>query len=81
MPEVFDLGRVAGPQGPPGPTGETGPEGAPGPQGDLGEQGAAGLSAYETAVQEGFTGTEAEYRELLANVGNIPVALAMILGE
>jgi hypothetical protein len=46
-----------------------------------GRDGIDGKSAYQVAVEGGFTGTEAEYNELLANVGNIQVALAGILGE
>lgn len=66
-----------GGQGPQGIQGETGPAGAdstvPGPKGDTGDQGpqgvpgidgtdgAAGESAYQVAVDEGFSGTEAEW--------------------
>jgi hypothetical protein len=57
----------AGPAGPAGPTGPAGPQGGPGPQGPKGDQGtpgaagADGKSAYEIAVQDGFTGTETEW--------------------
>lgn len=59
--------------GPPGPQGEPGQEGPPGPAGDAGEKGekgnpgergpagADGKSAYQLAVDNGFTGTEAEW--------------------
>lgn len=52
-----------GPQGPKGDTGEAGPQGIQGPQGVQGIQGAKGdtgnpgKSAYEFAVDGGFTGT------------------------
>lgn len=47
-----------GPPGPPGPQGEPGP---PGKDGAPGEAGADGKSAYEIAVENGFTGTEQEW--------------------
>lgn len=56
-----------GEQGPKGDTGETGPKGdtgEQGPKGDTGETGATGAngkSAYEVAVDEGYTGTESEW--------------------
>ena len=53
-----------GEQGIQGETGATGATGATGPQGPQGVQGAAGYSAYEIAVQHGYTGTEAEYNQL-----------------
>lgn len=43
---------IPGPEGPPGPKGDTGPVGSRGP---------AGLSAYELAVADGFTGTFDEW--------------------
>jgi hypothetical protein len=45
-------------------TGTVGPKGDPGirgPQGDPGPSGIDGESAYETAVNNGYTGTEAEW--------------------
>ncbi len=65
-----------GTTGPQGPTGETGPTGPTGPQGSQGEVGPMGpqgttgndgLSAYEVAVKDGFTGTENEW--LISLVG------------
>ena len=67
-----------GPQGPKGDTGPTGPKGdagatgAQGPQGpagatgDTGSKGADGKSAYQYAVEGGYTGTETEFSEKLA---------------
>ena len=43
--------------GPPGKRGDPGKVGPRGPQGDDGEDGDDGLSAYELAVQEGFSGS------------------------
>ncbi len=72
-----------GPQGEPGPKGETGPQGpqgiqgvqgeqgATGPQGPEGAQGPAGLagkSAYQAAVESGYSGTETAFNGALAGV-------------
>ncbi len=56
-----------GPQGPPGPkgdkgdTGDTGAIGPQGPAGADGQDGAPGDSAYEIAVANGYSGTEAQW--------------------
>lgn len=52
---------ATGAQGPAGDTGPQGPAGAQGPQGSPGANGADGASAYEVAVADGFSGTEAEW--------------------
>lgn len=67
-----------GPEGPQGPAGATGPRGATGPQGVAGPRGATGAqgatgpagpagpvgkSAYQSAVDNGFQGTEQEWVE------------------
>ena len=60
----------AGPQGEPGVPGEAGPQGPAGAVGQPGKDGANGTngkSAFEYAQDGGFTGTEAEFIELLAN--------------
>lgn len=49
-----------------GPQGETGPQGIQGPQGDTGKDGVDGKSAYQYAVDGGYTGTEAEFAAKLA---------------
>ncbi len=54
-----------GPAGPTGATGPTGPTGATGATGPAGADGADGASAYEVAVANGFTGTEAEWLDSL----------------
>lgn len=59
-----------GPQGVQGPQGEQGAEGPQGIQGLQGPQGVEGKSAYSSAVTAGFTGTEAEFNEMLAGIGN-----------
>lgn len=57
----------AGPAGPQGPAGDAGAAGSVGPQGPAGPAGAAGdpgadgQSAYNAAVANGFSGTEAEW--------------------
>ena len=70
-----------GPQGPKGdtgdtgaqgPKGDTGAQGDPGPQGPKGDTGAAGAegkSAYASAQDGGYTGTEAQFNTDLAAVG------------
>ena len=59
---------IPGEQGPQGPQGETGPQGPEGPAGQDGTDGvdgAPGKSAYEIAVEDGYTGTSAEWLESL----------------
>lgn len=59
-----------GPQGPKGDTGPQGPQGETGPQGPngaTGKKGADGKSAYQYAVEGGYTGTETEFAEKLAS--------------
>lgn len=62
---------IQGEQGPKGDTGATGPEGPQGPQGEkgaAGDPGTPGKSAYEYAQDGGYTGTEEEFAEKLAEV-------------
>ena len=78
MPEI-DLGLVVGPAGAQGVAGPAGAEGkqgerglpgkdgAPGAQGD---PGADGKSAYETASDSGYVGSEAQFGRDLADVQN-----------
>ena len=54
-----------GPQGPQGETGPVGPQGEVGPQGPQGVAGVDGKSAYEIAVENGFSGSEAEWLDSL----------------
>ena len=54
-----------GAQGPQGERGPVGPQGPQGEQGQSGQDGAPGKSAYEIAVEAGFTGTSAEWLESL----------------
>lgn len=53
---------IQGPAGPQGPQGEMGPQGEAGKDG---ENGVDGKSAYEIAVEHGFTGSESEWLESL----------------
>lgn len=64
-----DTGEI-GPQGPKGPQGEQGPQGI---QGATGPTGADGKSAYQYAKEGGYTGTETEFAEKLAE--EMPTAL------
>lgn len=59
-----------GPQGPEGPAGPQGIQGLLGNDGKDGTNGTDGKSAYEHALDGGYTGTEAEFATLLANVLN-----------
>jgi hypothetical protein len=56
----------AGPAGPQGPTGAQGPQGIPGATGSSGSTGSNGISAYQVAVNNGFTGTEQQWLTSLA---------------
>ena len=58
-----------GPQGPKGDTGAQGDTGPQGPKGDTGAAGADGKSAYASAQDGGYTGTEAQFNTDLAAVG------------
>jgi hypothetical protein len=70
----------AGPTGPKGDTGDAGPagpEGSAGPQGPAGFDGADGQSAYQIAVDNGFTGTEAEWLTSLEGEDGVGSALSI----
>lgn len=58
---------ATGPQGPKGDKGDTGPQGPAGADGATGAPGADGKSAYQYAVESGYTGTEAEFAKKLAS--------------
>ena len=58
-----------GETGPQGPKGDTGPQGPQGPQGETGSAGADGKSAYASARDSGYTGTESQFNADLAAVG------------
>ena len=51
-----------------GPQGEQGVQGPEGPQGPAGVAGADGKSAYQTAVEAGYAGTETAFNEALKNI-------------
>ena len=57
-----DAGKFNGPPGPKGDKGE---------KGDKGDPGAAGKSAYASAQDGGFTGTEAQFNEGLSVMGDV----------
>lgn len=56
---------VQGERGEKGEQGEQGLQGIQGIQGEKGEKGDTGLSAYELVKQHGYTGTEAEFTDML----------------
>ena len=73
-----------GAQGPKGETGAQGEKGDTGAQGETGPQGPAGAdgkSAYQAAVEAGYSGTEAELCAALASLGDINGVLDAINGE
>ena len=80
MPEFKELivGKVVGKTGPQGPQGIPGRDGNTGPAGPAG---ADGKSPYQVAVENGWTGTEADFNAALANVGDIGALLDSINGE
>lgn len=57
---------AAGPQGPKGDTGDTGSQGPTGATGAQGPAGTNGKSAYQYAVEGGYTGTEEEFAAKIA---------------
>ena len=62
-----------GEQGPQGIQGEQGPQGPQGIQGEQGPQGPQGLSAYQVAVNNGFSGSESEgIKSLKGADGKVP---------
>lgn len=62
-----------GRDGEPGKNGEKGDVGPQGPQGIQGEQGPQGLSAYQVAVNNGFSGSESEWIKSLKGAdGKVP---------
>ena len=68
--QKYDAGQLTGPQGA---QGEQGPQGSQGPQGAQGVQGPAGTngkSAYQGAVEQGYTGTEEQFNAALVKAGN-----------
>lgn len=69
------------PRGDKGETGAQGPAGADGADGAQGPAGAAGKSAYQYALEAGYTGTEAELSAALAGLGDINGVLDAINGE
>lgn len=77
MPDYKQLivGKVVGKTGPQGPQGKPGKDGAAGPAGENGK------SPYQVAVENGWTGTEADFNAALANVGDIGALLDTINGE
>lgn len=89
---LASLKGEAGPIGPIGPIGvpgEPGPQGAPGTigdtglPGDAGTPGADGKSAYQSAVDAGFVGTEAQWIDSMtpSQAGVVVVSHAFVASE
>lgn len=82
--QKYDSGALTGPAGADGATGEQGPagaDGAQGPAGATGPAGAPGKSAYQYAVDGGYTGTEGEFRELMSTGPWLPLSGGTVNGE
>lgn len=89
MPDVAGA-NIRGPQGPAGADGKDGAQGPQGPQGEQGltgeagpqgPAGADGKSAYQIAAENGYTGSETEFNQTLAGIGDINTLLDTINGE
>jgi hypothetical protein len=80
--EAADKANAAqGPKGDPGEkgdTGDTGPKGDTGEQGPKGDTGTADKSAYQSAVDGGYAGTEADFNQILAKM-KLPIHASEIL--
>lgn len=75
---------ATGATGPAGPKGDKGDKGATGPQGPKGTTGAAGpagKSAYTTAKEAGFSGTEAQLSQYLSTGPWLPASGGTVTGE
>ena len=73
--QKFDAGELTGPAGRDGVDGQDGAPGEPGRDGQDGAQGPAGAdgkSAYQAAVEKGYTGTEEEFNAALAGMQDAP---------
>ena len=75
---VLNFTIPRGATGEQGPKGDTGPAGADGAQGPAG---ANGKSAYQYAVDAGYTGTETDLSAALASLGDLNSILDTINGE
>lgn len=78
---VFNFTIPRGAKGDKGDKGDTGPAGADGARGPAGAAGADGKSAYEYAVDAGYTGTESDLSAALASLGDLNSILDGINGE
>lgn len=75
-PIKLELGLgLKGGQGVKGDKGDAGPQGQ---QGIQGPQGVQGLSAYQVAVNNGYTGSESEWVESLESGGKVPNAYSSL---
>lgn len=72
-------GEGTGGTGAKGDKGDTGDKGEKGDTGQAGAKGDPGKSAYQSAVDGGYTGTEQEYNAIFASIGSINAALSAIL--
>ena len=79
----FTEDQLAALKGPKGDRGETGPQGVPGERGPAGQNGTPGKdgkSAYQSAVDGGFSGNESKFNTEIASIGDISNVLDEING-
>lgn len=72
-----------GKEGPPGPPGQDGTQGPPGADGKQGPPGPTGKTAYQYAVDGGYTGTEEDFQALMGTGPWLPLgggAMTGVLG-
>lgn len=62
-----------GKEGPPGPPGKDGAQGPPGADGEQGPPGPTGKTAYQYAVDGGYTGTEEDFQALMGTGPWLPL--------
>ena len=75
---------ATGPQGPQGIQGVQGPQGATGPEGPQGPAGVAGAdgkSAYQSAVEAGYSGTETTFNQALVELPTVETSLTNHIGD
>lgn len=69
-----------GKEGPPGPPGQDGTQGPPGADGEQGPPGPTGKTAYQYAVDGGYTGTEEEFQTLMGTGPWLPLGGGTMTG-
>lgn len=79
--DAQDWQNVGSLQGPPGPAGADGQDGPAGANGAPGPAGADGKTAYEYAVDGGYTGSEDDFKALMGSGPWLPTAGGTMAGK